>query len=682
MKIYFANTLMSLFILSTWLFAQVDVKNRLSEETLQAQDAEVRYKFYQFEYYNQIKNSTKTTHTNSITNFDVTFYHLNVDISIDSAYIEGDVLCRFKAVENNLKEIKLNLFNAFMIDSITGNISNYNFANDTIYINLDTSYPPGAETEVKIYYRGVPQPAVGIAGFQYNIRNGAPVIATACEPFFSYLWWPCKDGAGDKADSVYIDITVPDTIINGMELIALSNGVLENVTTGAGKKTFQWRERYSIATYYIMAAVSNYRHFQHNYSGQYDENFPIDFWVFPENFNAAQNYVTNISGVIDLFSVLFGKYPFHNEKYAMTQLDESFTTGLENQTNTILGALFWQTQYFKITVHELSHMWFGCMISLKDLRSPWLNEGFATYCEALWTEHTSGFNAYKIHMKNYEYFDEGTLYHEVLPVDVWDIFGTIMYYKGAYVLHMLRGVLEDSLFFKCLYEYASQPNLMYAQTTIQDFKNVCENTSGIDLDFFFDQWIYDEYYPKYEYSFNQDISTFETTVQIKQVQADSGWRPVFKMPIQLRIDYQDNSDTLITVWNDQQIQDFSFSLNKPITNIVFDPNDWILKEVELVTDIEEGLTSAFTLLFDLQQNYPNPFNPKTTITYQLPEFSEVELIVYDLLGKKVATLVKEKQFAGTYSVSFDAGNFTSGTYFYQLRTNTGFSQVRKLIIIK
>ncbi|MBN1348017.1 hypothetical protein JXJ21_01275 [candidate division KSB1 bacterium] len=203
--------------------------------------------------------------------FDVTFYHINIDISIHSPYVKGDVLCRVNAAADSVREIKLNLHNALTTDSIAGNVSEYVFENDTIYIKLDKSYPSGAQAEVRAYYQGEPQPAAGIAGFQYDVSDGMPKIVTACEPFFSYCWWPCKDGAGDKADSVYIDITIPDTTIDGTELIALSNGILENTLSEGGRKTFQWRERYSIATYYIMVAVSCYSHFQQDYHGRFGE---------------------------------------------------------------------------------------------------------------------------------------------------------------------------------------------------------------------------------------------------------------------------------------------------------------------------------------------------------------------------------------------------------------------------
>ncbi len=87
-------------------------------------------------------------------------------------------------------------------------------------------------------------------------------------------------------------------------------------------------------------------------------------------------------------------------------------------------------------------------------------------------------------------------------------------------------------------------------------------------------------------------------------------------------------------------------------------------------------------LFYLSQNYPNPFNPKTTITYILPQTSQVELNIYNILGQKAATLVSEKQPAGSYKIEWDARGFASGLYFYRLETDKGFVQSKKLVLLK
>ena len=233
---------------------------------------------------------------------------------------------------------------------------------------------------------------------------------------------------------------------------------------------------------------------------------------------------------------------------------------------------------------------------------------------------------------------------------------------------------------------------MYKHATTEDFKNACENTSGMNLDFFFDQWVYDEYYPKYEYSFHQDDSTLATTVQIEQTQERDGWRAVFEMPVQLKIHYKDHSDSIITVWNDQQIQSFTLDLKKPISFIFFDPDNWILKEAkyELWTGVADDLTDAIPLKYNLQQNYPNPFNSSTTIQFALPKSAFVTLKVYNLLGEEVATLVAEQRAAGIHRFNWDARGLASGVYLYRMEVGDNspnksgriFVQSKKLILIQ
>ena len=641
---------------------------------------------FQTNNYSKTLNSYNASQNTSNSNFDVTFYYLDIEISIIQPYIKGYVLCRFKSNVDSLKEIKLNLIHTFEIDSIMGNIKNYVFEKDTINIIFNEAIPFGEKGECKVYYQGKPQSAEDDTGFQFNLSNGYPQIETLCQPFFSHYWWPCKESDDDKADSVYLDITIPDTLINGIEVIAVSNGVLENVTNFSGNKTFQWRERFPIATYYIMAAVSVYEHFQINYNGIYGESFPIDFWVFPGNIESAQGFVSKITEVMNFLSTLFGKYPFYFEKYAMTQIN-STRFALENQTNTVFPVDWWRLSRFNYLVHELAHMWFGCKISYDNLKNLWINEGFASYCEALWLEKTNGFDVLRNYMKRFEYFENGSLYLKEFPSNIMDIFGALIYNKGAYVVHMLRYVLGDSLFFKSLYTYMNNEKFIYANANIEDLKIICESVSNIDLQFFFDQWIYDEYYPIYEYSFDQNQATFYLNIQIEQTQSQNGWRKVFEMPIQLKLIYEDNSDTTITVWNDEQKQNLNIALNKKVNGLEFDPDSWILKKVKQVTTVIENDLENLPKSFKLEQNYPNPFNPTTTIKYSIPSvasdfsLSNVTLKVYDILGREIAVLVDEEKPAGTYELTWKAANLPSGVYLYQLRSGD-FIETKKMILLR
>jgi aminopeptidase N len=658
----------------------------ISSPTL-AQQTSAKQMLYQAEYQNWLEYMERFRNHVPDTSFDVRFYDIDVDIRIDSPYIRGSVLCELDAAEENLEQIDLNLHSSLSIDSITGNIDSFTFENDTIHVILDRPYNPGETVHLTTYYQGVPVEAGGYKGLRYETHHGnQPIIATLSTPYLSHYWWPCKDGPGDKPDSVYIDIAIPDTVINGRNLIASSNGILEGVISHGGKRTFQWRERYPIVPFYVMAAISNYSHFQQIYSGGYGQSFPIDYYAFAEDSASAVQGVAQLPDVIEVFSSYFGDYPFNTEKYGMSQL--GYYGAIENQTNTIQNNM--SLSWFETSVHELAHMWFGDMITCRDWHHGWMNEGFATYAEALWAEHIGGIAGYRLNISQNEYYSGGTVYLEDISDPYYGVFVSIIYQKGAYVLHMLRGLMGDADFFDSLDQYSQNPAYRYGHAVTEDFQAICESVGGLDLDFFFDQWIYDEYYPIYEYGFYQDPATLETRVTIEQAQQDSGWRPVFEMPVEIEFEFDSMGDTLVTVWNDSIVQHFVFDLPEPVRRITLDPNDWILKGAHPV-GVDDPDHSVVYPRFTLEQNFPNPFNPSTTIAFSLPlsdsgERPHVNLTIYDVRGRRVETLVDSDLEPGDHRIVWNGRNergkpVSSGIYLYTLRTG-GEIVTRKMTILK
>jgi len=640
------------------------------------QQSQIMQEFYRLEQENWREYYEASKNLLLASNFDVKFYYLKVDLGIASPYIQGNVLCRFNSTENNTTSIKLNLRREFTIDSIRGNANGFTFSLDTIIVSLDHPFQAGDTGWVQVYYRGVPPVANGTKGLRYVTHaSNQRVIASLSTPFLSYYWWPCKDGPGDKPDSVYVDITIPDTSIAGIPVVAVSNGVLAGIVSGGGKRTFQWRERYPIVPYYVMAAVSNYRDFHQTFIGTHGERFPLDYYVFDEHLAAAQQGVADLPQVMALYSNLFGVYPFQTEKYGMTQL--GFYGAIENQTNTIINNM--GLSYFGVSMHELAHMWFGDMITCQDWHHGWLNEGFASYAEALWAEHTGGFTTYKNYMVNFQFFSSGTLYLQDIS-DPFNIFISIIYNKGAYVLHMLRGVLGDSTFFACMSAYAANTNFRYGHATTEDFQNVCETASQRDLDFFFQQWVYDQYYPAYGYNYTQNTTTGETNVFVRQTQGTLGRRAVFEMPIQLKFLFQGGGDTTVTVWNDEQVQIFPLNFTRTISSMQFDPDVWILKTAQVVASTE-GSIGKVPVSFALDQNHPNPFNSTTTIKFQIPGTNFVTLKVFDLLGREVTTLVNEEMKPGSYERVFDGSGLASGVYFCRLQSNESYA-TKKLVLLR
>jgi hypothetical protein len=612
-------------------------------------------------YNNEFQNFKEFVMMNSSfkgdTNIDVRFYYLDIEIGIGSPFVGGNVLCNFNPLINGLDQVRLNLNSSLTVDSISGPCESYYQENSDIVISLDGEYNPGDLISLIVWYHGIPVLAGGYKGLRYEFHNeNEPIIATLSTPYLAHYWYPCKDGPEDKADSVYIDLTIPDTTIGGIELTAVSNGLLDKIMTAGGKKTFQWRHRYPVVTYYVMAAISNYVQFGDYFFGTGGEEFPLDYYVFQDDLVPSQQGVEDLPEVIQLFSDKFGIYPFSLEKYGMTQL--GFYGAIENQTNTIINNMY--ASWFDVSVHELAHMWFGDMITCADWHHGWLNEGFATYAEALWEEHLNGFEGYKTNILYNQYWQGGTLYLQNAQ-DTFNIFQTIIYRKGAFVLHMLRGVLDDDDFFGTLTAYTSNPDFMYRNASTEDFMQVAESVSGLDLSVFFDQWVYDEYYPVYNYNYLQGSNNNFYFV-ISQVQGSLGYRPVFEMPVRIRFTCENGSDTTVKVWNNQEFQEYGFLLADQVASVEFDPDRWILREAVFNPDLPVNI--EVRTLPPRFQIYPNPVREKLFISIGINPDDVMTLKIFDSGGN----LIDRRELSDEYQQDVSLQSVPPGIYFYLIQS--------------
>ncbi|MBI9035049.1 MAG: T9SS type A sorting domain-containing protein [Bacteroidales bacterium] len=601
-------------------------------------------------YFNQLQSQGSIDRLTPDTTIDIKFYHLDVEISIDSAYIRGNVHGVFNPKVSNLSNFTLDLDSALRIDSITGDISSFYTLGNKIHISLDDQYSPADQVNYTIYYQGKPVMPGGFKGLRYETHgDNEPIIATLSTPFLAHSWWPCNDGPSDKADSVFIDITIKDTLVNEIQLQAISNGLLKETEQLDGKKKFKWKHRYPIVPYYVMVAISNYVEFSETYVGAEGESFPLTYYVFEDHLYDAQQGVAQLPDVIDFFSSVFGPYPFANEKYGMTQL--GFYGAIENQTNTITNNM--SLGWFDVSVHELAHMWFADMITCENWHHGWLNEGFATYAESLWLEHSAGTQAYFSDLSTTKYTQTGTIFIED-DTNPFEIFIPIIYNKGSWVLHMLRGVVGDNIFFQILKEYATSSQFKYKQATTEDFQEVCEQISGEDLDYFFEQWIYDHRYPKYRYNYNQ-ADDGQIGLTIKQTQSILGWRPVFTMPIKVHIGYTDNSIDTVTVFNNQELQTWYFDSEKELAFIDVDPQEWILCSAThdplLPVNIKEQSQTEITI-------FPNPAHNLLKIVMEKEYSNSVCFEILDLSGKR--------EYSGAIQSGINISNLKGGVYIFRV----------------
>lgn len=604
------------------------------------------------------------------TKIDVTYYGLDLNITYQPNYITGKVIVNALVDTSSITGFFLDLSDSLTVDSVLSDGSQLNFthSDNKINIALDGTYLQNESISLIIYYQGLP-PQTGFQSFKFGTHAGQPIISSLSEPYGAPDWWPCKDTPADKADSADIWLTV------STDLIPVSNGSLQSaVDNGDGTHTYHWKSHYSIAQYLISVAITNYFQYDTYYHYGQNDSMVINHFVYPESFNSIKGYLDETDDMIEVFSELYGMYPFIQERYGHAEFD--WSGAMEHQTCSSMG--FWGTG---VVSHELAHQWYGDMITCKDWHHIWLNEGFATYSEAVYLEAKSGKAAYDSQIAsemNWAKNAEGSIWVQDIT-SVWEIFnGARSYAKGACVLHMLRGIVGDSTFFDILKAYSDDPDLKYGVAVTEDFQEIAENVYGQTLDYFFQEWIYGENYPKYTVGWSKNLISGNTYQIDMNVNQNVNTNPAyFTMPVRIKVNTS-IGDTLITIFNNEQNQSFQINVNGDPQSIVFDYGNWILKDLSPVTQVEDQFIPGE---FSLEQNYPNPFNPSTKIKFTLPSKASVVLKVFNILGKEIATLVNGEQDAGNYTVEFDASTLKSGVYFYRLEAGS-FTETKKMILMK
>lgn len=592
---------------------------------------------------------------------DVTYYLLNLRLTVNPNYLYGAANIKGKFISQN-NRLFLNFKNTLAVDSVTGyGVSGYSHSNDILSVLFTNSEN---DFDINVYYKGLPSGS-GFGSFVFSSQNSTPIIWSLSEPFGASDWFPNKNTPSDKADSLQVWITCPSN------LTGVSNGLLfETLYNPDNTKTFKWKSKYPISNYLISIAVTNYALYNNYFKYNLSDSMVVNHYVYPADLNALKASLDVTPKMLQLFSDKYSLYPFINEKYGHAQF--GWGGGMEHQTISSMGS-FGQG----ITAHELAHQWFGDKVTCRNFNSIWLNEGFATFSESLWIEFNEGKEAYmtsiKLRMANARKA-EGSLY--VLNTNnVNEIFNSNRTYsKGAVVVHMLRGVLGDSTFFNVLKSYVNDSSLSYSTAVTEDLQRVAEKVSGKNLNYFFQQWVYGENYPVYNINFtksqNQNGSYNVNVTLSQKVNTNPAF---FTMPVDIKITTSEG-DTTFTVFNNSQIQTFTFTIKDNPYYVTIDPDNKILKD-------KKGDDPVETIDFKLLQNFPNPFNPVTKITYMVKEYSYVSLKVYDLLGREVAKLVSDNQKPGTYIIPFTADNISSGVYVYKLYSG-GYSDSKKMVYLR
>lgn len=602
--------------------------------------------------------------------YDVKGLKFNLSLSNTSTYVSGDVTTYARTNIANFGLYAFELHSAMTIDSlkINGQLNtNISSTGAVRKVALNTSLAANTDFTVQVFYHGTAPGGNGqfFTGGLHHIAlpSGTKLMYSLSDDLFADDWWPCKQSIQDKIDSVTMWLTVDDSLKAG------SNGLLLNTTSLPGKKLrYEWKTNYPIDYYLICVAVAPYKeysYYMHFTDGSNDsmlvQNYYYDSAAF---FTPNTKALLDSTGLmIDHFSKVFGKYPFHQEKYGhcMTIL----SGGMEHQTMTFMSTPNIRTT---LIAHELAHQWWGNSVTYGKWEDIWLSEGMATYTEQLFLEHYWGSAAAKA--------TRTAVFNQVMTQaggSVWvndttnvnRIFdGRLTYNKGAAVAHMLRYIApHDSLYFVGLRAYQQQ--YKYGTAVTADLQQVMQQTYGKPLDSFFRQWIYGQGYPLFSVKWAQYLGM--TLVKVTQTTSHPSVK-AFQMPLQLKLNTA-TGDTTVTINITDTANYLKFNWGDIITSVVVDPEDHIINKTG-TTQHDPSLLSIDNALLQEPAIYPNPASEGWYVDNLLPG---AVLQLSDINGRRIWNTTANGK------VHIPATNLLGGCYLLEVRYAGGNKTHYKLL---
>jgi len=501
-------------------------------------------------------------------------YNMNFDLHPSKKILDGDVLITGLILNKNLKQIDLNFYDNLNITKLELNGKQTEYSEKGTRLTIPLNSTVSDTFKIRVVYEGTPK-RMGFSSFVFGEINGKSCVYNLNEPNYASTWFPCNDMPSDKA---LLDMK----ITNDSSEVSASNGKLISVTTEGSRRTYYWKSIYPISTYLICLYSSNYVNFSDKYISQNKaDTMAIEYYVFPKQLKDAQIDFNEVPQMIDFFAKKFGEYPFIKEKYGMAEFLWNLGA-METQTLTGIGFNFISGKQFfnDVYAHELSHHWFGDAVGPKTWKDIWLNEGFATYCEALYAEHKGGPGALQSSMMSkFQDNFKGTVYNPE------DLFNTTVYDKGAWVLQMLRHEVGDSTFFRILRSYFSE--YKYKSASTKDFIKVCEKISGKNLSKFFDEWVFKGtgiIKLNYEWKFEKDKNSYLIILDLKQTQKKYN---DYYFPLDIKVKFLDQSSITKTFNIDKRQNTIEIDLDKQPAGISLDPDNWLLAEIQKVRQSSE-----------------------------------------------------------------------------------------------
>jgi aminopeptidase N len=500
---------------------------------------------------------------------DILQYDISLELTDTSDSISGTARIHARIKEKEACRMRLD-FSGMQVDRLTVGGSPRNFVSSDGQLSFDFGRRFAREeiAVVEVRYHGKPERGLLIGSNRYGRRT----FFAENWPDRAHYWFPCVDHPSDKA-AARVTVTVPKRY----EVVSIGSMVQAKALKG-DRKQWQWVERRDIPTYSIVIGVAEFSVAR----PKAFKGTQLAWYAYPEDSGAAAEVFGKTASALGHFGALIGPYPY--KKLSQVEANVNFQ-GMENAS-----AIFYSESLFargsnpsNTVIHEIAHQWFGDSVTPADWDHLWLSEGFATYMEALFRERTQGPGALKLAMDECARQLAESKDARSIPIvdpdraDVMKKLNVLNYQKGAWVLHMLRGVMGDARFFKGLRKFYSA----YAgrNVTSEDFCRVMESAAGIRLDHFFHQWLYQPGWPEYTLSWQWDASSKEAEISIRQSAAPR----LFDVSVDIAFEVEARRVVRrVRVFNAEHT--FGIPLPSKPLSVQIDPDGWLLKSLQAATN--------------------------------------------------------------------------------------------------
>jgi aminopeptidase N len=523
---------------------------------------------------------------------DRTFHvlHYRIEVSFDEARksVSGRTAITLVPFLPELRNVELDA-EEMQISRVThrGKPLAFSLHPKTLFIDLGRPWTRHDTLTLTVEYSCTPKKGLYFTQPDSGFPQKPWLIWTQGEDMDNHFWFPCYDFPNDRATSEVIGTVKSSYVL-------VSNGRLVRITENRalGTRTFHWSQDIPHASYLIMLAAGEYS-VLHDKAG----TVPLDYYVYPGQEDDARACFAETPAIMTFLAERIG-VPYPWPKYAQVELTDFMYGGMENTSATTLldesiildARARLDESPAGLIAHEMAHQWWGDLITCKDWRHLWLNESFASYFDPLYLEASRGRDEFIYHL----YGDQqaGINIDRALgrkPVVSQGTYTTNVYPRGSAILHMLRFTLGDSLFWRAINFYATTYRFQTVETN--DFKRAIEEATGQNLYWFFDEWLYRAGHPVYDVSYTWSDTARTLQLAVRQTQVIDSLTGVFRMPVEVEVTTPSGVTThRAAVWTKDTVLTLPCA-EKP-SMVLFDPGDWLLKELRFRKSREEWKEQA------------------------------------------------------------------------------------------